>query len=152
MKRTQIEDGFDVSELDKFSKSLIELANKTMPKETNKFLRKEGSKLQRKTKSIAKKRVKKKTGNYIKSIKRGRPYKYRYGKDERAIRVYSSAPHSHLVEDGHILIEGGKKGKGGKEIGFVKGKHVFKTASKEFETTFYKDTENFIDDVLEKGL
>lgn len=144
---------FDVSELDEFTSKLVKLAIKEMPKETNKFMRKEGNKLKGQTIKTAKNKLKNYSSDpksYMKSIKRGRVYNY--NGDEKAIRVYSSAPHGHLIEYGHVLVKGGKRGKGGKEIGFVRGKNIFKNSKEAFKETFYKDNEKFIDDMLDKGL
>lgn len=63
-----------------------------------------------------------KTGNYIKSIKRGKVYDYN---GAHAVRVYSAAPHAHLIEEGHRMVT-----HDGREVGFVPGHHVFETAWK----------------------
>lgn len=131
------EAGFDFSELDQFSKNLILKAQKENPKEVEKFLRKEGSKLRTRVARKARQKTKKKTDDYRKSIKRGKPYKY--GTAD-AIRAYSYAPHSHLIEDGHRLISHGK------EVGFVLGKHVFREAEKEFKPIFEHDVDAFAED------
>lgn len=129
--------------LDQLSKELLNLANGIKDgKETKKFLKKEGIKLKNKTISTAKNRVKKKTGNYIKGIKSGKVYEYQ---GAYACRTYSTAPHAHLIEYGHI-----KKDRTGREHGFQRGYHVFGTAQKEFEEEFYQDTEKFIDDIFMK--
>lgn len=129
--------------LDKLSKELLNLANGIKDgKETKKFLKKESIKLKNKTISTAKNRVKKKTGNYIKGIKSGKVYEYQ---GAYACRTYSTAPHAHLIEYGHI-----KKDRTGREHGFQRGYNVFGTAQKEFEEEFYQDTEKFIGEVLMK--
>ena len=53
-------------------------------KAERRFLQKEGAKLRSKTKAQARK-LGKKTGNYLKSIKRGKVYKYR---GDKAVRVF----------------------------------------------------------------
>ena len=63
---------FDTRELDAYARELERTA-RDAPKTQKKFMRQEGSKLLRRTKSEAK-RVKVKTGNYKKSIKRGKFY------------------------------------------------------------------------------
>jgi hypothetical protein len=120
------------------------MANDTMPKESKKFLRTEGTKLRKATLSKAKEKVKKKTGRYYKSIKRGKVYNY---DGALSIRCYSSAPHAHLIEKGHRLVN-----KDGQEIGWVDGRHVFEETEEEFKGTYYNDCEDFIDEVLDKGL
>lgn len=137
-------DIFDISELSDFENDLIKLANDTMPKESKKFLRDEGSKLRKTTLSNAKSKVKKKTGNYFKGIKRGKVYNY---DGALSIRVYDGSPHAHLLEYGHRQVT-----EDGKEVGFVQGMHIFEESQKEFQSTYYSDAEQFIDDVLNKGL
>lgn len=130
--------------LDKLSKDLMKLANSiNNGKDSKEFLRKSGNKLKNKTLSVAKSRVNESTGNYIKSIKRGKVYNF---KGALAVRAYSTAPHAHLLEYGHI-----KKDRTGREHGFQRGYHVFATTSKDFEDEFYNDTEKFIDDVIMKN-
>lgn len=41
---------------------------------------------------------------------------------------YNISPHAHLVENGYNLVRGGKLGKGGKVLGWVHGKHVYRNA------------------------
>ena len=98
-------------------------------------MRQEGSKLLRKTKKEAK-RVKVRTGNYKKSIKRGKVYEY---DGAQAIRVYSTAPHAHLIEDGHRMVT-----HDGREVGFVPGMHVFEVAGKEFEPEYLADIDEML--------
>lgn len=83
-----VSQGFD-SNLKQFARDL-EAVGRAYGKSQKKFLRQEGGKLLRKTKARAK-ALGTKTGNYKKSIKRGKVYRYN-GAD--AIRVYSSAPHA----------------------------------------------------------
>lgn len=149
--RSQLEDGFDIEELDKYTAELFDKINKDTPRKTNGFLKKEGNKLRNKTLQKAKSKLKKPSNgkdSYLKSIKAGKPYEY--GTNEKAIRVYSSAPHAHLIEDGYDLIKGGKKGEGGKKIIFVKGKRIFQDSHAEFQNQFIKDVEIFVDDVFKK--
>lgn len=138
--------GFDFKELENYEKKLLDMATVKMPRESRKFVGAEGTKLKRITLKNAKSKVKKKTGNYFKSIKKGRAYVYR-GNGAYSIRVYSNAPHSHLIEDGHRVVN-----HEGQEVGYKPGLHIFDNSRKEFESTFYNDIENFIDDVLGKGL
>lgn len=139
-------DGFDTSDLGDFERDLLDLATTQMPRETKKFLRDEGTKLRKKTLSNAKSKVKKKTGNYYKSIKKGKVYKYS-GNGAWSIRVYSSAHHAHLIEKGHRQIT-----EDGREVGFVQGKRVFEDIERQFESEYFNDVNEFINEVLEKGL
>lgn len=129
--------------LDKLSKDLLKMANTiNNGKDAKEFLKKSGNKLKNKTLNVAKSRVKESTGNYIRSIKKGKVYEFQ---GALAVRTYSTAPHAHLIEYGHI-----KKDRTGREHGFQRGYNVFGTAQKEFEEEFYQDTEKFIDEVLMK--
>ena len=131
---------FDTRELDAYAKELERTARES-PKLQKKFMRQEGSKLLRKTKSEAK-RVKVKTGNYKKSIKRGKVYEY---DGAQAIRVYSTAPHAHLIEDGHRMVT-----HDGREVGFVPGMHVFEVAGKGFEPEYLADIDDMLDEAVKE--
>lgn len=119
----------------------LERCAKRAPKRQAQFLRQEGTKLKNKTKVGARK-LGKKTGNYLKSIKRGKVYDYQ---GAQAVRVYSYAPHAHLVEDGHRMVT-----HDGREVGFVPGHHVFEVAAKGFEPQYYQDLDSFLDKEVEK--
>ena len=134
---------FNIEELNDALKYMDELVEK-LPKEANKFLKREAKKLKKDITARAKSKVKKKTGNYIKGIKTGKPYKYK-GVD-KSIRVYNSANHSHLVEYGHEQTD-----KNGKSHGFVEGQHIFEDSERKFNNTFFKDCEDFIDEMLNDG-
>lgn len=143
------DDIFDFKELEQYEKQLLDLANEKMPRESRKFVNGEGTKLKRITVQNAKNKVKKVTGKYHKSIKKGKAYIYK-GNGGFSIRVYASskiAPHAHLVEDGHRVLD-----KDGNEKKYIQGAKVFDNSRKEFESQFYNDIENFIDDVIGKGL
>lgn len=127
---------FDVTELDTFARNMQRSAQQFQRKQKT-FLLKEGTKLKRKTVSRAR-TLGRKTGNYIKSIKRGKVYDYN---GAHAVRVYSTAPHAHLIEEGHRMVT-----HDGREVGFVPGHHVFETAGREFETQYLVDVEDFLDE------
>lgn len=131
---------FDTRELDAYAKELERTARES-PKLQKKFMRQEGSKLLRRTKSEAK-RVKVKTGKYKKSIKRGKVYEY---DGAQAIRVYSTAPHAHLIEDGHRMVT-----HDGREVGFVPGMHVFEVAGKGFEPEYLADIDDMLDEAVKE--
>ncbi len=132
----------DTSELDDFAEELLKIASKDMPQKTKKFIQQEGQKLNKKTKQVAKQTVKKKTGTYLKGIKKGKLYVY-HGNGGLSIRVYGAAPHSHLIEQGHNV----KNKKGGAILGRAKAFYVFDKSGKEFEAEFQKDMDNLIDEI-----
>ena len=133
---------FDLSELASYGKDMRRIAEEN-PKKQRQFLQKEGNKLRSRTKAQARK-LGKKTGNYLKSIERGKVYDYR---GDKAIRVYSYAPHAHLIEDGHRMVT-----HDGREVGFVKGHHVFEVAAEGFEPEFYTDLDDMLDEELVEKL
>ena len=139
-----MKDGFDLSELDELIKDL-QLIEKNRPKAAKSFIRKEGTKLKNKTLRKAKSIVKKQeSGNYFDGIKRGEPYLYKG--HILSIRAFNSAPHAHLLEEGHLLIS-----ENGKEIGYVKGRHIFEQARNEFQPYYHKHCKKFVDEVFADG-
>ena len=132
--------GFDLSELAAYGKDIRLVAEKA-PKRQKQFLQKEGAKLRNKTKAQARK-LGKKTGNYLKSIKRGKVYDYR---GDKAVRVYSYAPHAHLIEDGHRMVS-----HDGRELGFVPGMHIFEVSGKDFQPEFLADIDEMLDEVVKE--
>lgn len=140
---------FDFSELTNFGDDIYKLAQEIdNGKEAKKFLRKSGNKLKNRTLKVAKSKINKKTGNLFKGIKRGKPYKYKVD-GSMSIRVYGGSPasHAHLLNNGHRIVD-----KNGKEHGFAKGYHFFEGGADMYEPEFYKDTEEFIDDMLDNHL
>ena len=144
-KEDNMQDGLNVQELTDFARNFIDKTSKQYPNEVKKFLRSEGNKLKNHVKAKAKGKFKKKTGNYMKGFKRGKPYKY--NSDEDAIRVYNSMPHAHLLEKGHRIVDKYKN-----EHGFKQGVNVVDSTSGEFKDEFARDIENWVDDMLNKGI
>ena len=125
---------FDVSELDNFARSMSRTAQ-SIQKSQKSFLRK--------TRTVREARkIGKKSGKYLKSIKRGKVYTY---DGALAIRTYSAAPHAHLIENGHRMVT-----HDGQEVGFVRGYHVFENAGKDFEPQYQRDVEDFLDEEVEQ--
>jgi len=140
---------FDDKELLKLADDLEEMS-KVLPKVTKRFLNKEGNKLKTVVKKLAKTRIKIQSNNYMEHLKRGKPYQYK-GVDW-SVRVYNASNHAHLIEDGHdIVAKGSKRGKG-RKIGYKNGYHIHADAERRFVATYLKDAEDFLDDVLNKGL
>ena len=130
---------FDTAALDDFANQMQRTAQQ-FERKKKPFMRKEGAKLKAKTQKKAR-MLGKKTGSYLKSIKRGKAYEY---DGAQAIRVYSAAPHAHLLEDGHRMVT-----RGGQEVGFVPGHHVFETAAKEFEPQYLSDLDDLLDELVD---
>lgn len=137
----------DTSELDEFSKDLIAASQDfERGKHTKAFLRKTGNKLKTKTIKHAKSKTNRKTGNLLKGIKRGKPYKYNLT-GNMAIRVFGGKPgfHIHLLNNGHRIVD-----KSGKEHGFVQGKRFMESAAEEHTSSYIEDSEKFVDELLDK--
>lgn len=153
-------DGFDISELYGFSEKLI-LTSKEASKAQRKFLQKQGNKLKRKTKAkVRALGIKQHTGNYNKRIKRGKVWT-EANANVMSVRVYSNAPHAHLIEKGHEQTVNPGKGKGngrgvipgkgiGRKVGEVEGFGVFEKAQEEFEPEFASACEDVIDELIDK--
>lgn len=140
-------DGFDISELTKFEKKLVSAVNDTMPKESRKFIKKEANKLNKQNKSAYKsKGIGEETGNLLKGFKAGKAYKYQ---GVWSARAYNGSPHAHLLNDGYMWTP--HKGANGEEH-FIPGFHFMEDAAKAFESGYYDDVEDFLHEVLIKGL
>ena len=130
--------------LDAFSKQLLEASKDfELGEKTKNFLKKSGNKLKNKTKAVARSRVKEYSGNYLRSIKRGKLYEY---EGALTIRTYASpiiAPHAHLIEHGHII-----KNKAREEVGYKDGYDVFSTAADEYEKEFESEVQEHVQNIL----
>lgn len=131
--------GFEINGLDEMTEALSQVQD-LYPKEIKKFMQSEGNKLKKQTKSKAKSSVKKRTGNYLKGIKRGKYYKYS-GNGADSIRVYAGKPahHGHLIEYGHKTKSGSR----------TRAYHIFKTSADAFESTYESDCDKFADKIAE---
>lgn len=144
-----MEDGFNLSELDNFTKQMLSNANDFMPKESKKFIKKEAGSLNKVNKKVYKSKAiglepddtpeSKKIVNRFKS---GKAYKYEG--NVWSARAYNSANHAHLIDQG--FIHKPHKGQHGQEK-FIPGYHFMESAASEFESTYYKDCENFTENI-----
>lgn len=132
-----------MSDFDNYEKSLLKLNEALTNTEARKFLKKQGKALQKKTLEVAQRKTKKRTGNYIRGIKAGKVYKF---DGTFACRVYSKAPHAHLIEYGHKIVT-----KNGEVKGYQRGLNVFDDAKKAFEDEFTEALENYVDEVCKKN-
>ena len=137
----------DGSELDKFSKNLLETAEKTMPREIYFFINRESQKLTSKTKGEAVKAVFKVSGKYHSSIKKRKLSKK---KGIYSGGVQSADRKAHLLELGHdhVINRGARKGE---KIGVVAGRNVFGAASDDFKNTFYSDLDKLIEKITKEA-
>lgn len=134
------------NELTEFVRGFNKSNDKALQKEIKAFLKKEGKSLTKLTTQEAHQRVKKRsTGpkSYHERINTGKAYKYQG--EVWAIRTYSTAPHAHLIEDGHVIKSHGKT------VGSTTGKKVFETAQRQYDKKFFQNVDKFVDKVLLKG-
>lgn len=140
-------DGFDISELTNFEKKLVNMVNDTMPKESRKFIKKEANKLNKHNKkTYQRKGIGEVTGNFKKGFKSGKAYKYQ---GSWSARAYNNSPHAHLLNDGYMWTP--HKGQSGEER-FIPGFHFMEEAANSFANGFYSDVDEFLKDLLIKGL
>lgn len=125
----------DITELSDFGQEILKTATTEMPKIAKSFLKGEANQLRNKAKKKARKELKEKTGNYIKGFTTGKVYPYK--DTEYNIQVKNTAPHAHLIEEGHDMVT-----HDGRKVGFVPGKHILENSAIEFEETFARDIEN----------
>lgn len=130
-----------------FENDLLNLAEDfNNGKDMRKFMKKDARSLNKIQRKTAKKLTNKKTGNLIKAknFKAGKVYKSHNGSP--TIRAYTNSPHAHLIDIGHEVISHGNK------KGFREGNHFMEKAQKSFENEHFENTQNFIDDLIKKGL
>lgn len=117
-----------ITGLTDFQKDLLR-TSKNVHKEMPKIMRKVGSKARTVVAKRARSDVKKLSGNYHKSWKRGKVFIGDNG--ARVVRVYNSSPHAHLIEDGHII----RNESDGSVLGFARGKRVLEKGMGEFDSS-----------------
>ena len=59
--------------------------------------------------------------------------------------VWNSAPHFHLVENGHQVVRGGRV------VGFAPGKHIMEKTRNEYEDIVPERFEKMVDDILRES-
>lgn len=97
-----VQNGFDLHELDEFTRDLVDLAQKQFPKEAKQFIQKQGNEGRKRLRANTRAVTKKRTGNLLRGIQRGKATKY---KGNYQIRVMNTAPHAHLIEYGHSNVK-----------------------------------------------
>ena len=149
-------EGFLFGEYDALIEQLEDEAKRDFSKRAKAMLRKQVRTLRRKT--VAKARaagIKNVSGTYKKSIKSGKVWSAR---GSFGVRVYSGAPHAHLLEEGHDQVVNPGKGKGngrgvvpgkgiGRKVGHVDGRYVFDQAARAYVPIFDEAVEDFLDEV-----
>lgn len=153
--------GLDVSEFTAFCSEIEMKVMKRFPKETTNFMRREARKLTRAARKNASERFDEKTGNYLKGFKPGKKV-YEYDGKDYNILVQNTAPHAHLLEEGHVMTKHGGKhfgyyGRGHAPLSdtkeFIPGAFVLRNTSIKFEPVFMRDVEeDLLDEVLKEYL
>lgn len=133
----------DMKGLNRFANELDDL-QRIFPKQAKQLMLKSGTKARAIVAKKARLLVRKQTGNYHKSIKRGKVWVDK-STSEYKVRVYTGAPHAHLIERGHRIV-----GKDGKEHGFKEGYHVFEKATNEVESQWTDIIEKEFDKIMRK--
>lgn len=59
--------------------------------------------------------------------------------------IWNSAPHFHLIENGHQLVRDGKT------IGFVEGKHIMEKTRDDYRNIVPERFEKMVDDILKES-
>jgi hypothetical protein len=136
---------FDVKDegITELEKNLSTLLSE-MPKEAPRVLKRAGSKARTIAARTGRKHIKKHTGKYHKSWKRGKKV---WQEEEGAyrVRIYNNAPHAQLLEDGHRIV-----GKDGSEHGFKPGYKIMDKANAEIEKNWDEILEKEIDKLIDK--
>ena len=133
-------------ELTSFAKNMLELVNDKYPAKSKKLMNKAGFALKRIIKKEYNAKTKKKTGNLLKGVTKGKPYKY-HGNTWQ-IRVFNKAPHAHLLEYGHRFRT--IKRRGWKFTGqYVPGRNIMGSAAESFYPVFNQMCEEFADEIIE---
>lgn len=140
----------DFSELTEFEQRTLHNVITGFPGEAKRFMRKAGNAYRKNLRAAYRRGTKKKTGNLLKGVRRGRVYIY--NGDEYQVRAYNKAPHASLIEHGHVLWRHlPQEKKAVKTSRRVKGRHIAGTTEREFETEFTKMAKEFVDETLERG-
>jgi hypothetical protein len=117
----------DFSQLDEWNRNL-ESIERDFPRESKQMLQRVGNKAKSIVSKKAKELVKKDTGRYHKSIKRGKVWDAAGGLN---IRVYSTDEKKFLIENGHRIVD-----KNGVEHGFQPGTKVFEKSERDVSDNF----------------
>ncbi len=139
-----------ITGLDELAKDLND-TTKGYKRDITVFLREEGKKLNKKIKNNAKSKINKKTGNFLAGIKTQKPYEYykSEGKNTKdSVKVYGKIPparHTHLIEQGHKKVLWGNRTEE-----FVKGFYIYEEAGEEYDNTFGRNAEEFINKCLSR--
>lgn len=137
---------FDFSDLTDFDRETLQVIIEEYPKDAKRLMQKAGTAFSQELKKTYRAETKKKTGNLLKGVKRGKPYLYKG--EAWQIRVSNIAPHAHLIEHGHRFFAWGHESD---KRQFVHGKHIAGKTNNAFQPVFVDLVDKFTDDLLDKG-
>jgi Bacteriophage protein of unknown function (DUF646). len=137
-----MDNGFDFANMEEFKQQIADVANQ-FPATAEKHLKKIGNKF----KKIVKQKSpdsgndsKKKLNKSWKSEVKG------YSGEELSMDIWSTSPHFHLVDRGHV-----QKTPGGRVTGFVQGKHFLEATAQEVEAEVVPaEIEKLYDEISKK--
>ncbi len=89
--------------------------------------------------------VKREAGEEKKAISQRWGHKLVGDRSGAAALVWNSAPHFHLVEDGHQLVRGGRV------IGFVPGKHIMEKTRTDYKDIVPERFKKMVDEILKES-
>ena len=134
-------------ELTSFTKNILELVNKKYPVKAKKLMNRAGTALKKIAKEEYKAKTQKRTGNLLKGVKKGKVYKF--NGNEWQIRVKNKAPHAHLLEYGHRMVDW-RTNKESRRTPYVKGRSPMANAAEAFQPVFNQMCEEFADEIIEE--
>ncbi len=132
-------DEMTVTGLDEL-KGELELAVHKYPDMAEISLKKMGNRLKREVVKQTRAVVKEHSKKLVKGYKVGRVQGYGMG---MYVEFSGTAPHFHLVENGHKLI-----GPNGEDKGYVQGKHMVATVAASYDSTMGVELEKMTDTIL----
>lgn len=147
-----VEDGFDMCDLEKVNRQIVDLISRKFPKEAKALMNKQASAFREKLKAQYAAETKKHTGNLLKGVKKSSAYVY---SSEYQARVRNTAPHAQLIEHGHAewipQKQPGGDYKAEETEKWVEGRHVAAHAMEAYQRTFEEDVDRFVDEILQES-
>lgn len=144
--------GTGKTELSELALDMLDVAENRYPDEVKKFLKKQADEGKAGLKELTAQRTTKRTGNLLKGIGRTAP---KIGTYFAEAKIHNKAPHAHLIESGHIIWApvGGMGSARRRKTN--KRTRAFRPAAdyaEQLQKTFPKDVEEWIGELVEKGL
>lgn len=147
----------DVFGFDELEKAFARMKKK-YPNDADAMLMAQGQAVNKKVKSLTPVKTKKLRNSW--RLKKVKTYK---GGNVRVVREQTTAPHGHLVEQGHEIVRGGKTRVKGRKLnrvqrsargitsgGRVKGKLMLEQSMKEAQSRFDKEADKLLDKLVEE--